>query len=184
MSAATAVHPLPMLADLARKVQPTLQTGLMPGNGDKVGFWLSPKELMDPLNAEFGFTFDACPFPRPAGYDGLRDPWGKRGDTVWVNPPFVGPGSSRTAWARKAIAESRQGKDVVMINSVDRWLMLLAEAGCEFRAPPPFTWLDPNGKPRPKGLARPSILMILRGKDPAAGPCPRCGNVEGVPDGR
>jgi hypothetical protein len=152
-------HPTPVLRGLAQRVRPH-QTGLMPGNGDRVGYWLAPPDLMEHLGHEFDFDFDPCPYPRPAGWDGLREPWG--GSTVWVNPPFVGPGSSRTAWARKCIAEAERGKTVVFIQAVDRWLMLMAQAGAEFRAPPPFTWLDPQGRPRPKGIARPSMLFVLR----------------------
>lgn len=150
-------HPSPILADLAAKAK-SVQTGLLPGNGDKVGYWLTPPDLMEELHAEFRFDFDACPFPRPAGFDGLQVEWGS---STWVNPPFVGPGSSRIAWARKAIEEAGQGKTVVMINCVDRWLVELVRAGCEFRVPPDFKWLDPKGKPQESG--RPALLFILKG---------------------
>lgn len=153
-------HPVPRLAELAALAK-TSQTGLFGGNGDKVGYWLTPPDLMAKLDAEFHFDFDACPYPRPPGFDGTKEPWGR---STWVNPPFVGPGSSRVAWARKAIQEHEAGNQVVMILPMDRWVMLMVQAGAEIRAPPPFTWLDPKGKPRPKGIARPSLLFILRGR--------------------
>lgn len=81
--ALTTTHPSPILAHLA-KLTKARQTALAPGNEDRVGFWLTPPDLMAELNREFGFNYDACPFPRPAGFDGLREPWGKR---TWVNPP-------------------------------------------------------------------------------------------------
>ena len=84
------------------------QTALMPGNEDKVGYWLTPPDLMAQLQAEFDFNFDACPYPRPAGFDGLKEPWGTR---TWCNPPF---GRHQTLWTQKAIVEWRGGKSVVL----------------------------------------------------------------------
>ena len=137
------------------------QTALMPGNEDKVGFWLTPWE--DPyfaaLREEFNFTWDACPYPRPAGFDGLKEPWGER---VWVNPPFVGHDSSRSAWARKMIEEQARGTLSVLIVPMDRWVGELLKAGAEVRVPPPFKWKDPQGHPQVSG--RPALLFILRPK--------------------
>jgi hypothetical protein len=48
-------------------------------------YWLTPPELMESLQKEFGFTFDACPYPRPEGFDGLTADWG---GSTYVNPPF------------------------------------------------------------------------------------------------
>lgn len=153
-------HPTPLLDRLAKSSRATSrQRALIEGNSDPVGYWLTPPDLMKELDEEFGFTFDACPYPRAEGFDGLKESWG---EVTWVNPPFVGPASSRTAWARKAIAESRKGKTVVMINSVDRWLTELVKAGAEFRVPREFKWLDPKG--RPQRAARPSMMWILRGR--------------------
>lgn len=135
------------------------QTALMPGNGDRVGYWLTPPELMAKLQAEFGFTFDACPYPRPAGFDGLKEEWGER---TWVNPPFAG--SSYTAWVRKAIEEQEKGRTSVLILSVDRWWTYLVQAGAEMRILPPFRWLNPEGKPQK--APHPHLLFILRGKTP------------------
>jgi len=129
----------------------------MPGNEDKVGYWITPPELMASLEAEFHFNFDPCPFPRPAGFDGLKEDWGARN---WVNPPFVG--TSAAAWTKKAIEERDKGKLVVMIFPVDRWLTRMVTASAEIRVPPPFHWLNPRGKPQP--APRPHLLFILRPK--------------------
>jgi hypothetical protein len=46
-----------------------------------------------------------------------------------------GPGEKRptkkgpTAWARKAIEESKKGKRVVMVYPIDKWVLMLIEAG-------------------------------------------------------
>lgn len=80
------------------------------GNGsDGKHYWLTPPALYAQLNAEFRFTFDPCPYPVPAGFDGLTQPWGW---SSYVNPPFgsilhQGPGDKKpkkkgpTAWVRK-----------------------------------------------------------------------------------
>lgn len=135
------------------------QTALMPGNGDRVGYWLTPPDLMAELQGEFHFNFDPCPYPRPSGFDGLREEWGS---VNWVNPPFVGHDSSRSAWARKAIEEQAKGKTSVLILPMDRWVTALLLAGAEIRVPRPFKWLDPSGKPQTTG--RPALLFILRPK--------------------
>lgn len=135
------------------------QTALMPGNEDKVGYWLTPPDLMAKLQAEFDFDFDACPYPRPAGFDGLEEPWGKR---TWVNPPFRGP---KMAWARKAVAEWRFGKTVVIIlgtGNLSHVVDVLAVPGLEIRLLPPFRWLAPDGSQAPYEYG--AFLFILRPK--------------------
>lgn len=39
---------------------------------DQRHYWLMPPDKLKPLNDEFNFDFDPCPFPRPDGFDGLR----------------------------------------------------------------------------------------------------------------
>jgi len=63
----------------------TIQTALMEGVDDKVGYWLTPPELFKRLNDEFNFNYDACPYPRPAGFNGLVEEWGS---STWCNPPI------------------------------------------------------------------------------------------------
>jgi len=78
------------------------QTALFPGNEDKVGYWLTPPDLMAQLQAEFGPLEDVCPYPRPAGWNALKEPWPQR---AYVNPPFV-KGVSLLTWSRKAVSEA------------------------------------------------------------------------------
>lgn len=93
-------------------------------------YWLTPPGLYAELDAEFHFDFDPCPFPVPPGFDGLTCEWGQ---SNYVNPPFgsiihQGKKKGPTAWVRKAIAEYRKGKRVVLVYPIDRWiLMMLAE---------------------------------------------------------
>lgn len=154
-----ALHPTPLLADLASRSK-SRQLGLLPGNGDKVGYWLTPPEIMEPLQAEFQFTYDACPFPRPPGFDGLSEDWGS---PAWVNPPWEPGSDGPTAWTRKCIAESQKGKDVVMIFPQDKWVLELIKAGAEIRPMPTFRWLNPEGERQPKAPGRGHALFILRG---------------------
>ena len=136
------------------------QTALMPGTEDKVGYWLTQPDLMARLQAEFDFDFDAAPYPRPAGFDGLKEPWGKR---TWVNPPFrARDGKGIDAWARKAIEERDSGKTVVFIGPVYRWIGRLIAAGAEIRYTP-VAWNAPTGLAR-RGGAVPTCIFILRPK--------------------
>ncbi|MDE1901033.1 MAG: hypothetical protein KGI37_05230 [Alphaproteobacteria bacterium] len=59
--------------------------GFENGNGDGKHYWLTPPDLMSQLQAEFGFTFDPCPFPKPDDFDGLDAEWG---ESNYVNPPL------------------------------------------------------------------------------------------------
>jgi hypothetical protein len=64
--------------DTGRRGQPP---EACPGNR----YWLTPPEVYLALDEEFHFTFDPCPYPRPAGFDGLTIDWG---EVNYVNPPF------------------------------------------------------------------------------------------------
>ena len=102
------------------------------GAKDGKHYWLTPPDLLDELRAEFQFNFDPCPFPRPDDFDGLTAEWGS---SNYVNPPFGGvvyPDGTKkgpTAWARKAIAEYKKGKKVVLVYPIDKWIHMLIEAG-------------------------------------------------------
>ncbi len=69
---------------------------------DKKHYWLTPPALMEQLQAEFQFDSDhPCPYPLPAGFDGLTSDWGA---SSYVNPPFGsimhrGKKKGPTAWA-------------------------------------------------------------------------------------
>ena len=83
------------------------------GNGRE---WATPPEVFQPLNAEFGFTLDACATAENAkvsrffneAVNGLQQDWA--GERVWMNPPY---GREIYAWTRKAREESRRGALVV-----------------------------------------------------------------------
>jgi hypothetical protein len=126
------------------------------GNGkDKKHYWLTPVDLYARLHAEFGFTFDPCPYPLPDGFDGLTCEWGA---VNYANPPFgsilkfktahnckheIDPEKPRsrtcihcgeagkklgpTAWMRKAILEWQKGKTVVLVYPVDKWVLLMVK---------------------------------------------------------
>lgn len=81
--------------------------------------WATPKAFFDTLDAEFGFTIDACASPdnaKCAAYftaddNGLLQDWGD--ETVWVNPPY---GRDITGlWVEKGFHASRAGATVVML---------------------------------------------------------------------
>lgn len=80
----------------------TRNNGRYNGNGRE---WATPPEVFAPLDAEFGFTVDACATPENAkvarfwteAEDGLSQDW--RGERVWLNPPY---GREVYAWTAKA----------------------------------------------------------------------------------
>lgn len=132
------------------------------GNPDGKHYWLTPPELMAKLQAEFGFNFDACPYPRPEDFDGLTAEWGS---STYVNPPFKGP----TAWVRKCIEEYRKGKKVVMVFPIDKWIHYMIEAGAEIRNLKDVKWCAiEDGKPG-KGTGRHIACFVL---DPSKKPAP------------
>lgn len=154
-------HPSSVLAELAKKSKPSKQQALMPKlsiHQDKVGYWLTPPEIMDKLQAEFNFDYDACPFPRPAGYDGIKEPWGSR---TYCNPPFKG---SKMDWARKAVAEHNKGNLVVLIFGTGNLSHIcdVMPPEVEVRLIPPFYWLNPDGTAQKTPYS--AFLFILRGK--------------------
>jgi len=122
------------------------------------GYWLIPPEIWEPLNKEFSFDFDPCPFPRPEGFDGLTVPWGR---SNWVNPLYT-KGSSISAWVRKAIEEQAKGHTSVLILPLDRWVMRLLSAGAEVRSIGFHDWIHTIDGTRRRG-SRPSFLFVLRG---------------------
>ena len=136
------------------------------GNGaDGKHYWLTPPALYAALNAEFHFDFDPCPYPLPAGFDGLTCEWGR---SNYVNPPFgsiihEGRKKGPTAWARKALSEHAKGKSVVLVYPIDKWvLMLLGALGSEVRNLGDVRWLSiEDGRPG-KGTGRHIAAFILR----------------------
>lgn len=117
------------------------------GAQDGRHYWLTPPDLMARLDNEFRFDFDPCPYPRPDGFDGLLVPWGQ---SNYVNPPFKGP----TAWVRKSISEYQQGKRVVFVFPVDKWVHYLMAEGATFKTLGDVKWCAiEDGQPG-KGTGR------------------------------
>ena len=127
-------------------------------------YWLTPPNLYASLKKEFGFTFDPCPFPKPDDFDGLTCDWGA---SNYVNPPFgsiihAGRKKGPTAWARKAIAEHEDGKRVVMVYPIDKWVLMLLAAGAEVRNLGDVKWLATEDSTPGKGTGRHIACFILR----------------------
>jgi hypothetical protein len=134
------------------------------GNGDDgKHYWLTPPELLAELNDEFDFDFDPCPFPLPDGFDGLTREWGS---SNYVNPPFgsivhEGRKKGMTAWVRKALGEAEKGKRVVMVYPLDKWVLMLLEAGAEVRNLRDVKWLATEDGTPGKGTGRHIACFIL-----------------------
>ena len=140
------------------------------GNGsDKKHYWLTPPALYARLDTEFNFTFDPCPYPLPVGFDGLTQPWGM---SNYVNPPFgsimhEGKKKGPTAWARKAIAEHQQGKRVVLVYPIDKWVLMLLAAGAKVRNLGDVRWHATEDGSEGKGTGRHIACFILDHEEPA-----------------
>ena len=141
------------------------------GNGaDGKHYWLTPPDLLAELAREFGpFDFDPCPYPLPAGFDGLTCEWGQRN---YVNPPFgsimhQGKKKGPTAWVRKALEEYSKGKTVVLVYPVDKWVLMLVKAICGERANirnlGDVRWLATEDGSAGKGTGRHIAAFILQG---------------------
>lgn len=127
-------------------------------------YWLTPSGIYQKLDEEFHFDFDPCPCPRPEGYNSLELDWGNMN---YVNPPFRRKDSDGvngpTAFARKAIEESKKGKGSVLMLPVQSYVNLLLEAGAELRSMGRVRWLEADTKEPCKGPS-PICCFILRPK--------------------
>jgi len=138
------------------------------GNGeDGKHYWLTPPKLYASLHAEFQFNYDPCPYPLPMGFDGLTAEWGM---SSYVNPPFgsimhEGKKKGPTAWARKAIAEANKGKRVVLVYPIDKWVLMLLEAGAQVRNLGDVRWLATEDGSEGKGTGRHIACFILDGAE-------------------
>lgn len=138
------------------------------GNGvDGKHYWLTPSDLYNELNEEFNFNFDPCPYPLPTDFDGLTCEWG---ESSYCNPPFgsiihEGKKKGPTAWARKSIEEFKKGKDVVMVYPMDKWVLMMIEAGAEIRNLKDVKWLATEDMTPGKGTGRHIACFILKHKD-------------------
>jgi len=130
-------------------------------------YWLTPPELYRWLNDEFAFTFDPCPYPKPDNFDGLDAEWG---ESNYVNPPFgvvlhKGRKKGATAWARKCIEESKKGKKVVMVYPIDKWVLMLLEAGAKVRNLKDVKWIATEDGSVGPGTGRHIACFILDGEN-------------------
>jgi hypothetical protein len=138
------------------------------GNGsDGKHYWLTPPALFEQLDLEFRFDFDPCPHPKPDSFDGLTAEWG---GSNYVNPPFgsimhEGKKKGPTAWARKALAEHKKGKRVVLVYPIDKWILMLLEAGAQVRNLGDVRWLATEDGSEGKGTGR-HIACFVLGADP------------------
>jgi len=128
-------------------------------------FWLIPKEIYEPLDSEFHFDFDPCPYPYQK--DGIDINWGK---TNWVNPPFRKKdsmnGHGPTAFVRKAIEEQKKGNTSVLILPVQSYVNMIVEAGGEIRPCGRVKWIDAiTGKTDPHPST--NCIFILKGLTPS-----------------
>lgn len=126
-------------------------------------YWLTPPYLMEQLNVEFNFDFDPCPFPKPEDFDGLDAEWGQ---SNYVNPPFgvvihKGKKKGATAWARKCIEENKKGKRVVMVYPIDKWVLMLLDAGAKVRNLKDVKWCATEDGTPGKGTGRHVAMFIL-----------------------
>ena len=130
-------------------------------------YWLTPPEMYKQLNDEFAFTFDPCPYPKPENFDGLDAEWG---ESNYVNPPFgvvihKGKKKGATAWARKCIEEHKKGKRVVMVYPIDKWVLMLLEAGAKVRNLRDVKWIATEDGSVGPGTGRHIACFILDGEN-------------------
>jgi hypothetical protein len=135
------------------------------GSSDGRHYWLTPPELLRILDQRFHFDFDACPHPKPDGFDGLTCEWGR---STYVNPPFgsiihEGKKKGPTAWARKAIEENGKGKRVVLVYPVDKWLLMLLAAGAKVENLGDVRWCATEDGSEGPGTGRHIAAFILEG---------------------
>jgi len=139
------------------------------GNGkDGKHYWITPTELFDSLNLKHCFTFDPCPYPKPEDFDGLTCEWGS---SNYVNPPFgsiihQGKKKGPTAWARKAIEENKKGKKVVFVYPIDKWVLMMLQAGANISNLGDVKWLAIEDGLEGKGTGRHIACFVLDTKDP------------------
>jgi hypothetical protein len=133
------------------------------GNKDGKHYWLTPPELLKLLNDEFNFDFDPAPHPKPEEFDGLTADWGS---SNYVNPPFGsiiqdGKKKGPTAWAKKAILEHKKGKRVVLVYPIDKWILMLLQAGASVRNLGDVKWIATEDGSAGKGIGRHVACFIL-----------------------
>ena len=64
--------------------------------------YATPKKFYNQINAEYGFTFDPCPYKHDFRWNGLEVDWN---GNIYCNPPY----SSIEPFIEKGIVEIRKG---------------------------------------------------------------------------
>lgn len=133
---------------------------------DKKHYWLTPPYLLESIKLKYNIDFDPCPYPLPEGFDGLTCEWGQ---SSYVNPPFGsimhrGKRKGMTAWVRKALAERDKGKRVVMVYPLDKWVLMLLEAGAQVHNLKDVKWLATEDGSQGKGTGRHIACFVLEPK--------------------
>jgi len=150
--------------DKSGRLDPELNKFHQGNAADGKHYWLTPPDVYDLLDGEFGCDFDPAPYPKPEGFDGLSAEWGS---SNYVNPPFGsvthnGRKKGVTAWVRKALEEHSKGKTVVLVYPLDKWVLMLLQAGAEVRNLGDVRWLSiEDGTPGP-GTGRHIACFVLR----------------------
>jgi len=126
-------------------------------------YWLTPPTLYAELDAQYHFDFDPCPYPKPEGFDGLTCEWGQ---SNYANIPFGavihhGKKKGATAWVRKAIAEHKKGKRVVLVYPVDKWLLMILAAGATVRNLGDVKWHAIEDGSEGRGTGRHIACFVL-----------------------
>lgn len=126
-------------------------------------YWLTPQDVYHDLNEKYEFDFDPCPYPKPEDFNGLTCEWG---ESNYVNPPFgsiihKGKKKGPTAWARKAIHEAKKGKRVVMVYPIDKWVLMMIEAGAKITNLGDIKWLAIEDGSEGKGTGRHIAQFVL-----------------------
>ncbi|KKM93437.1 hypothetical protein LCGC14_1208290 [marine sediment metagenome] len=130
--------------------------------------WETPQAFFDTLNAEFGFTIDACASEAntkcerfySAHHDGLDRDWSD--EVVWMNPPYD---KAVRLWVRKAYREAIKGATVVCLlqarSSDSEWWHQCIMKAAEWRfVRDRLHFSRPDGRSSRANLS--SLLVIFR----------------------
>jgi len=70
-----------------------------------------------------------------------------------------------TAWARKSIEEFKKGKKVVMVYPIDKWVLMLLEAGAKVTNLKDVKWCATEDGSAGKGTGRHLACFVLEPED-------------------
>ena len=114
--------------------------------------WNTPSSIYIQLDNEFRFDFDPC--PNDPSFNGLQIEWGQRS---YVNPPF----SNWQIWVHKGYEEHKKGKMVVIVYPIDKWVLMLIEAGAKISNLGDVKWLATEDGTPGKGTGRHIAQFVL-----------------------